>query len=423
MTAQKLTYREIAWFFFPLLLNVQLMSISHTIINSALARLDNYVTALAGMSVAMIIHVFLSSPTFQNHTITLAAVRGRKSAIAVMIYIFSTSAFVAVMITLVAYTQVGNLIFEILGTPPEVAVEARKAMRLMVILPFISGFRFFCQGLLLQLRRTGFISLATGIRAVTLFFYLAIGQYWFDGAVLGAFGLVACIATETAAIIAILWRIHPSFNHQGPEKNLAEIFRYGFPLTYSSCLQQAIPLLISAIIGRLSDGAMALAAFGVIRALVFLLAGPMRNLQQAHIALIKKPGDNRILLRFSVFLSVLLSLLILITAGPAENFVLGQLLGVEPALSHYMQFALALCAIFPFFYGTSHLLRGWFSSAEKTGLLGQSTILKCCFILLLWWPIVHFQFPVSGITIAIVLLISSEIIEAAYLLLQRRQQC
>ena len=50
-------------------------------------------------------------------------------------------------------------------------------MRIMVILPFISGFRFFCQGLLLQLRRTGLISLATGVRAVSLFFYLAIGQF------------------------------------------------------------------------------------------------------------------------------------------------------------------------------------------------------------------------------------------------------
>ncbi len=420
MTEKKLTYIDIAWFFFPLLLNVQLMSISHTIINGALARLDDYVLALAGMSVAMIIHVFLSSPTYQNHTITMAMARGRKSAFAVTAYIFATSAAVAVMVALVAYLPIGNLVFDLLGTPPEVAIEARRAMRLMVILPFISGFRFFCQGLLLQLRRTGFISFATGVRAGTLFFYLAIGQYWFNGALLGAFGLVSCIATETVVIMLVLWRIHPRFEKNETEKTLREIFQYGFPLTYSSLLQQAIPLLISAIIGRLQDGAMALAAFGVIRGLVFLLAGPMRNLQQAHIALIKTPEENRMLLRFSICLAISLSLLIFFAAGPAESFILGNLLGVEPALAGYMRFALILSAIFPFFYGASHLLRGWFSSAEKTATLGKSTLYKCGFILLLWWPLVHFQLPVAGITIAILLLIGSEIIEATFLFFQRR---
>jgi hypothetical protein len=108
----RLTYREIAWFFFPLVLNVQLMSISHTIINSALARLDNYVTALAGMSIAMITHVFLSSPTYQNHTITMVMARGRHSAIGTMIYILTTSCYVAVMVELVAYTPVGHLVYK-----------------------------------------------------------------------------------------------------------------------------------------------------------------------------------------------------------------------------------------------------------------------------------------------------------------------
>lgn len=421
MTESRLTYREIAWFFFPLVLNVQLMSISHTIINSALARLDNYVTALAGMSVAVIAHVFLSSPTYQNHTITMVTARGRESAIGVMIYIFTTSAYVAVLVGLVAYSPAGNLVFKLLGTPPEVVSEARRAMRIMVILPFISGFRFFCQGLLLQLRRTGLISLATGVRAGSLFFYLAIGQFWFSGARLGAFGLVSCIATETLVISVLLWRIHPRFQHNGPQKTTREIFQYGFPLAYSSCLQQAIPLLISAIIGRLSDGAMALAAFGVIRGLVFLLAGPMRNLQQAHIALIKTSRDSRRLLRFSISLATLLSLLLLITAGPAEKVILGQILGVEAELARYMRFSLILCAIFPFFYGAAHLLRGWFSGAEKTSLLGKSTFMKCLFILILWWPIVYFKPAISGITIAILLLISSEVIEASYLYLQRRQ--
>ena len=422
MPEARLSYRDIALFFFPLVLNVQLMSISHTIINSVLARLDNYVTALAGMSMAMIIHVFVSSPSYQNHTVTMAMARGRKSMLGVSVYIFTLSTSVALLLALVAYTRIGDLFFQLLGTPAEVVVEARKSLRIMLFLPFISGFRFFCQGLLLQARRTGLISFSTLVRVAGLFLFLALGRYWFSGAQLGAFGLVGCVATETLVISLTVWQVHPRLQPRGQEKNFREIFSFGLPLAYSSCLQQAIPLLITAIIGRLTDGALALAAFGVIRGFVFLLAGPMRNLQQTYLALVREARDSRRLLHFSLLLASLLSLLLLLVAGPLNNLILGQFMGVEPALRQYLAAAMALCAIFPFFYGGCHLLRGWFSDAEKTYLLGKSTIVKCCFMLLLWWPLVHFQLPVSGIVIAVFLLISAEGLEAGFLFLQRRHE-
>jgi hypothetical protein len=62
-----LTQREIAIFFLPMLLNVQLMSVSHSIINAFLARSAEQIVALAAFSVAMVIHIFLASPSYQNH--------------------------------------------------------------------------------------------------------------------------------------------------------------------------------------------------------------------------------------------------------------------------------------------------------------------------------------------------------------------
>ncbi len=198
--------------------------------------------------------------------------------------------------------------------------------------------------------------------------------------------------------------------------------RYSFPLAYSSCLQQTIPLLISSIIGRLHDGAMALAAFGVIRGFLFLLAGPMRNLQQAYLTLVKTVADNRTLLRFSVAISIGLGLLVLLTAWPLNQFILGDLLGIKTELRHYLQLPLAACTIFPLFYGLTNLLRGWFAGASQTGQLGRSTLLKSGFLLLIWWPLVLWQPPVSGITIAIGLLLAAEILESSYLYYQRQQQ-
>ena len=201
-----------------------------------------------------------------------------------------------------------------------------------------------------------------------------------------------------------------------------EILRYSFPLAYSSCLQQTIPLLICSILGRLADGPLALAAFGVIRGFLFLLAGPMRNLQQAYLTLVKSVADYRALIRFNLTTATVMGLLILLTAGPLNKLILGDLLGVEPHLRHYLRFALGACALFPILYGTSNLLRGWFAGAHQTGKLGHSTGIKSGFLMLVWWPIVALQPPISGVSIGIGLLLCAESLEAVYLRMQKQRQ-
>lgn len=423
MNTGPLTQKQIALFFFPLMLNVQLMSVSHTVINSALARLDDYVTALAGMSVALVIHLFIASPSYQNHTVTIAMVRGRNSMRSVLIFVVLVASYVAIMLSLIAFSPLGDLVLvRILGAPPEVAQAAREALYLLVLLPFFTGFRGFCQGLIIQARRTSLVSIATGVRVGGLFGLLALGQEWFSGAQLGAFALVGCVMIETIVIAFFAWRVHLPLDRGETEKSTGEILRYSFPLAYSSCLQQTIPLLISSIIGRLPDGPLALAAFGVIRGFLFLLAGPMRNLQQVYLTLVKSTDDYRTLIRFNLIVATAMGIFLLLTAGPLNQPILGQLLGVETQLRHYLSFALGACALFPPLYGISNLLRGWFAGAHQTGKLGRSTLIKSSFLLLVWWPIVSLQPPLSGVVIGIGLLLCAEIIEVLYLRLQRQQQ-
>jgi len=420
---KRLGYREIALFFFPLLLNVQLMSISHTIINGALARLDNYVTALAGFSVAIVVHIFISSPSYQNPTISLTLIRGKKSLIGVMTFIGLVAVYTTVLMLILVATPVGDFFFlKILGTPAEVVVETKKALAIMMVLPLFTGLRSLSQGLLIKARRTGLVSFATGVRVVALLGYLSIGQLWFSGAQLGAFALASCVITESLVITWLAWKTHSPFKKNVEEKNIAQIIRYALPLAFSSFLQQTIPLLISSIVGRLSDGPLALAAFGLIQGFLFLLAGPMRNLQQAYLTLVKTERDYRTLLKFSVTIAGTLGILLILTAGPLNNLVVGKILGADPEIRLYLRFSLGACALFPIFYGGTSLLRGWFAGADQTIKLSRATIAKCCFLAIVWWPLVNFQLPVSGIAIAVGLLVSAEILEATYLYFMRQHQ-
>lgn len=413
--------RATALFFFPLLLNVQFMSVSHSIINAGLARLDGAITALAAFSVAMVLHLFVASPSYQNHTVTIAMVHGRKSLHSTILFILLVASYVSVMLALLAFTPIGSLVLDrLLGVDPEVAKGAREVLSLMVFLPFFTGLRGLSQGLVIQARRTSLVSLATGVRIITLFGYLWIGQQLFSGPKVAAFALLFCVITETIVISLFAWRVHlPASAEEG--KSFSEIFRYAFPLAYSSGLQQTVPLLINAIISRLPDGTLALAAFGIIRGFLFLLAGPMRNLQQAYLTLVRQTADYAVLAGFFRQVSLVMAVIMLSVAWPLNRIVLGTIMGLDEVMRHYIAWPLAACALFPVLYGAANLLRGWFAGAHLTGMLGRSTIYKMLLLVFSWPLIVFPQWSVPGVAVGIMLLLAAEFCEVSYLYLQRRR--
>jgi hypothetical protein len=414
-----LTQKDVALFFFPLLLNVQLMSVSHSIINAGLARLENAVVILAGFSVAMVLHLFVASPSYQNHTITIAMVRGRKSLIAMILFVLLIASWVSILLALLAFSPVGTFVLDrMLGVSPEVAKGAREALALLVFLPFMTGLRGLFQGLVIRARRTGLISFATAVRIVMLFAYLWLGQLWFTGTRVAAFALIGCVGTETLVMAFFAWRLKlPA--EQDTDSSFAQILRYGLPLAYSSGMQQTIPLLINAIISRLPDGTLALAAFGVVRGFLFLLAGPMRNLQQAYLTLVRQSEDNEVLMRFLIRTSVGMALIMLLLAWPLNGPVFGTVMGLDAEMRHYIAWPLTACALFPFLYGAANLLRGWFSGAHLTARLGRSTGYKALLMVVLWPLIVTFPLPLPGIAVAVFLLLAAELCETTYLYRQR----
>ncbi len=421
MNTVRLSQKDIALFFLPLLLNVQLMSVSHSIINAGLARLDDAVVALAGFSVAMVLHLFVASPSYQNHTITLAMVRSRKSLRGMLLFVILIASWVSILLALLAFSPIGTFILNrVLGVTPEVAKGAREALSFLVLLPFITGLRGLFQGLVIRARRTGLVSIATGVRIVMLFGYLWLGQLWFSGTQVAAFALLGCVGTETLVIGFFAWRVHLPPDH-ADEKNFFDILRFGFPLAYSSGVQQMVPLLINAIISRLPDGTLALAAFGVIRGFLFLLAGPMRNLQQAYLALVRQAEDYAVLVRFSIKTSMVMALIMLLIAWPLNEWLFGTVMGLDPAMRQYIAWPLTACTLFPFFYGGTNLLRGWFAGAHMTARLGRSTLYKVLFLVILWPLIIVLPFPVPGVAVAVFLLLAAEICEAWYLRNQRNR--
>ena len=410
-----ISQKEISLFFFPLMLNVQLMSVSHSIINGALAREPDPVTSLAAFSVAMILHLFVASPSYQNHTVTIAMVRDRRSLVGTLVFILAIASWVSLMLGLLVYSPLGDWVLKrLLGVEGEIARGVRQALELLIFLPFFTGLRGLFQGLVIRARRTSLVSFATGVRIGALALGLLFAGRWFSGVALAAFSLIFCIAVETALMGWFALRARLPYV-EGEGRSIREVFRFAFPLAFSSGLQQAIPLLISAILGRLPDAALALAAFGVIRGFVFLLAGPLRNLQQAHLTLVKCEADDKALVRFFWKVSVGTGLLMALIAYPLSRPVLGALMGLDEAMRSYIALPMAVCSVFPLLYGGSNLLRGLFAARHRTGLLGRITLYKVGYLLLCWALLSLVPLPVPGVALALFLLLSAELIELHYL--------
>jgi hypothetical protein len=421
-TPTPLKQRDIALFFFPLLLNVQFMSVSHSIINAALARQQDYIVALAAFSVAMVLHLFLASPSYQNHTITIAMVRGAQSLRSVLIFAALVATYVSIMLALVAFTPVGDFVLgRILGVSGAIADQARDVLAILVFLPFVTGLRGVAQGLVIQARRTSLVSFATGVRIGALLAVLLLCHRWWDGARLGAIGLLTCVSVET--LVISLCALQVRVRHAGGvERTPGEVLRYAFPLAYSSCLQQTIPLLINAIISRLPEAPLALAAFGIIRGFLFLLAGPMRNLQQATMTLVATAADHVVLITFFRRVAAGMALIMLLIALPPLNgLILGQVMGLDTAMRSYIAWPLVLCMLYPALYGAANLLRGRFASTHRTASLGVSTIIKTFYMLLCWAILVPLAPPIPGVFVAVGLLLSAEALEVLYLRRQLRR--
>jgi hypothetical protein len=349
-------------------------------------------------------------------------VRGRQSLCATAWFITLMSTLIALLLALLAFTPVGGFVLlNLLGVTAEVAKGARAVLAILVPLPFVTGLRGFAQGLVSQTRRTGLISFATGVRIGALFLVLWLGHGHFTGARLGAVALLGCVVTETLLISWFAWRVYRFPGEGAEEHDFAGVVRFAWPLVSSSGLQQAVPLIINAIISRFPDGTLALAAFGVVRGFIFLLAGPMRNLQQACLTLLRQADDYRVMARFADRVSLALGLLTLLIAGPLNTPVLGDIMGLDATLRGYIRWPLAACALYPWLIGVTHLQRGWFSAEHLTGLVGRATLYKVLLLLACWPPLAFLPPLAAGTTVAITLLVGAELFEAWYLHARRRR--
>jgi hypothetical protein len=270
-----------------------------------------------------------------------------------------------------------------MNIPTDVAAEARPTLALLSFWPLPIAWRRTYQGVLIRAGRTTSISVATGVRLVSLAGALFVGLLLLteQGAIIAGLAMDLSVVVEAALIT---WATRPllrdglfgpaALDEVGPPLTLRELWRFYRPLAMTTLLRQATRPLLSAGIAAAAMPRASLAAWPVAWGFVTLIGGPVWAVQQLTTALATDETSYRRVRSFSLILSVVFTLLLgLVAFTPVYGVVMGGVYNLSPALQALALPATQLMILYPMLMGMQSVLRGVMIRKGYTGAVRAAT--------------------------------------------------
>jgi Na+-driven multidrug efflux pump len=131
--------------------------------------------------------------------------------------------------------------------------------------------------------------------------------------------------------------------------------------------ESGVAFTASFFLGRLLRPELALAAFGVLDAMMRVLLGPLRNLTQAVQTLTRNRADTRVIGRFAVHLAVFFGLTMCVfQIDMARVYALENVMGLPPSMADYIAPALLLTPLLALCMTAAAFARGQLLASRKT---------------------------------------------------------
>ena len=373
------TIKESYRFFTPLIFMAELHMLSHAIISAFLARMPNSEPILAAYSIAFYLHATLGSPVWACQFVAISFLKDRASTIRLLIFSSQTFLLVAWFWALIGLTPVGITFFvEVFGTSTDVAKEAQLCILISTLIVPCVFFRSIAYALLMLNRRTTLVTLGTLIRLLGLFAILFILQGQTTGATVGMIALTGCIAIESVyATLAALKYYLQLPSKKGALPRYRELWRFGWPVILMQTAESGIAFTISFFLGRLPRPELAIAAFGVLDAMIRVLLGPLRNLTQAVQTLTKNETDTKVIGTFTIHLGIIFSVIMLMFhIDIVRNYALKDIMGLSSSLTSYVTPALLLTPVLALSMTTAAFTRGQLLASRKTTAIALASVIR-----------------------------------------------
>jgi hypothetical protein len=280
----------------------------------------------------------------------------------------------------------GMILRQWMGVPEDVAAATVPILRVYVLWAAFIGWRRFHQGLLIRMRRTNLISVATIARlcltvALTL---MTIYVLRLPGEVAGSISIVSAVTSESLLIMYWARRIlETDLDHTASEPSVTygQLFQFYLPLVMVAALNILGGPLISTGLSRAPFPTQSLATWPTVWGLTMLIGGLCQPIQETTIASLERVDTARAIRRFGLAVGFIAgALLAVIALTPLADLYFGQLIGLPADLRAFADPAIRLMSAYPLWIAIEMMLRGFLIKHKHTA--GVRLAMICNFVTL-----------------------------------------
>jgi progressive ankylosis protein len=328
-----ITYRRLCSFFIPLGISASLVTISHSIINSTLARSANPEMIIAAYAIAMSMLGILERPAVLLRQTCSALVRDRISyqAMTKVTLLFILGILGVGLI--ICYSPLGTWLFlDVVGVQPEMLDSVLATYRILMFVSVFSSTRSLFHGILISNMQTKWLTIGMIVRLSVMYlfslYFLHASEVTHPrvGAIIFASGMAveALVALREGRKLA---RTLPDKKPDHPIETGGHIFKFFRPLLLSSFIAVIIMPTVNAMLGKTMQIELAIASFAIAANITQLAQSFFSYLHQ--IVLNFYEADANKVKRFALFLSLMPAAIVGIMGyTPIGTWFLSSVMGV-----------------------------------------------------------------------------------------------
>lgn len=368
---ERVTIRRILAFFLPLGLSASLVSLSHVIINSTLARAPDPEATIAAYTIAMSIFIITERPAVFLRQ-TCSALAGDRTAFraigVVMVYVLL---FTLGFGSLLSYTPLGAWVFKTLFNVEDVLLAGTLgSYQVLFFVTVFSAIRCLYHGIIIRNMQTKWLTIGMIVRLLAMYGLsrIILGSGWTVDGRAGAFIFLAGMFVEAAVAAwegSRIYRHMPERLAESTVRRARDVIPFYRPLVITSFLSVILSPAINVMLGKTMNIELAIASYSIALSVLHIVNSFFTYVHQIVLNFYRL--DAAAVRRFAFGANLLPAAVILLLGfSEAGRVVLGAIVGSEGQLLDASIEALRVFALFAFVFPWVDFFNGQAMLNKKT---------------------------------------------------------
>lgn len=376
-------------FYWPLALTGLAMLSAALFRNAVLARYPNATREIATFALAMSLFAFFRAGLVFVPQMANVLARSSRARSVCFRFTLLVCLVLSLPLVLIAYSPQGQgIVGGLYGITGRRLANVTTYLRFLWPLIIINGLRLYLNGLLVQCRRTGWVTVLNmvfllGVISVLLFGF---ARRW------PATITLSLSAVAPALLHLIISAIVKAYLYAPPKKEhrrgltYAEAFSFFWPMCLTSTMFALSRPILYSFINRTQGGEATVAALRVGFDLAMIFHNPINQFRNLFATYGRRDpfGVRRFMIRIAAGVT---AIMIGVAYTPISTFVFGTLLGVEETLVHMSRQVLMTLCLIPTLIALRNYFHGLSMVQRKTAAMGIGAIMRNLAIYLCAWSL------------------------------------